>query len=265
MDKKIKLLEEEIEQVLKTKSLFKKDLSGVSQSIEALKSSLKESGSAISLEVAKLQKEIIAHSEEFDKKIQEISSNKSPDYTEQLKQLSEIPAIFTAKISEIKANFENEIKSLRESSGVYLDRVEIIDKNFLKFEKDLKRYAKDIYSYGTSFAILNNGINVGSVTGLNLKAGTNMKITTTPNNDGTVTAKFDATGGGGSNGWTYYATTWSTAPSVNSAIAGGIVYNYTLSGTTRYRFVPTTYDPTTDAFYSTFSGGVLSGIIIARG
>lgn len=65
--------------------------------------------------------------------------------------------------------------------------------------------------------------------------------------------------------WDYYAINWSTAPSVNSAISGGTVYTYVLNGTTRYRFVPTSYDPTTDAFYSTFSGGVLSGLITTRG
>lgn len=65
--------------------------------------------------------------------------------------------------------------------------------------------------------------------------------------------------------WSYYATTWSVEPNLNSSITGGDVYNYTLKGTTRYRFVPTTYDPTQDAFYSTFSAGVLSDIIVTRG
>lgn len=65
--------------------------------------------------------------------------------------------------------------------------------------------------------------------------------------------------------WSYYATTWSVEPTLNSSITGGDVYNYTLNGTTRYRFVPTTYDPTQDAFYSTFSAGVLSDIIVTRG
>ncbi len=65
--------------------------------------------------------------------------------------------------------------------------------------------------------------------------------------------------------WVFYATTWSTEPTLNTSIAGGDVYDYTLDGTTRYRFVPSTYDATEDAFYSTFSGGLLTGLIVARG
>lgn len=67
------------------------------------------------------------------------------------------------------------------------------------------------------------------------------------------------------NTWSYYAMNWSVEPSLNSSITGGDVYDYTLDGTTRYRFVPTTYDPTQDAFYSNFSGGTLSGLIVSRG
>jgi len=52
--------------------------------------------------------------------------------------------------------------------------------------------------------------------------------------------------------WTYYATKWDTAPNINTTITGGTVYNYTLDGITRYRFVPTVYDASQDAFYTTF-------------
>lgn len=65
--------------------------------------------------------------------------------------------------------------------------------------------------------------------------------------------------------WSFLATTWSAAPSLNDSITGGDVYDYTLSGTTRYRFVPSTYDATEDAFYETFEGGVLSDLIVTRG
>ena len=65
--------------------------------------------------------------------------------------------------------------------------------------------------------------------------------------------------------WTYYATTWTTEPTFVETITGGDVYSYTLDGTTRYRFVPTTYDATEDAFYTTFSTPNLSGLIVARG
>lgn len=65
--------------------------------------------------------------------------------------------------------------------------------------------------------------------------------------------------------WSYYATTWSVEPTLNTTITGGTVYDYTLDGTTRYRFVPTVYDATEDAFYTTFGGGLLTGLIVSRG
>lgn len=65
--------------------------------------------------------------------------------------------------------------------------------------------------------------------------------------------------------WGYYKDHWSAIPTNLGAITGGNVWSYTLSETTRYRFVPTTYDPTKDAFYTTYSEGILSGLIVTRG
>ncbi len=65
--------------------------------------------------------------------------------------------------------------------------------------------------------------------------------------------------------WEYFAANWSVSPSQVGTPPAGVVYSYTLSGVTRYRLVPTVYDPTQDAFYSTFTGGVLSGLIVSRG
>jgi hypothetical protein len=48
-------------------------------------------------------------------------------------------------------------------------------------------------------------------------------------------------------------------------ITGGEVFSYTYDSITRYRFVPNPYSATGDAFYETFSGGVLTDIIVARG
>ena len=67
------------------------------------------------------------------------------------------------------------------------------------------------------------------------------------------------------NTWEYFASNWSTEPTFNSAITNGGVYNYTLNGVTRYRFVPTTYNPTQDAFYESFDGTALTNIITKRG
>jgi hypothetical protein len=65
--------------------------------------------------------------------------------------------------------------------------------------------------------------------------------------------------------WDYLVTNWSVEPTLNTTITGGEVYNYTLNGTTRYRFVPTTYDPTQDAFYGSFNGATLLDLIVTRG
>lgn len=65
--------------------------------------------------------------------------------------------------------------------------------------------------------------------------------------------------------WMYLATTWSTEPVFNTSINGGDIYNYTLDGVTRYRFVPDPYNAVQDAFYGSFEAGVLSGKIAARG
>lgn len=62
----------------------------------------------------------------------------------------------------------------------------------------------------------------------------------------------------------YLVTNWTSEPALNSTISGGEVYNYTLNWVTRYRFVPTTYNPTQDAFYATFDGTTLSNLIVAR-
>lgn len=65
--------------------------------------------------------------------------------------------------------------------------------------------------------------------------------------------------------WDYLAANWSTAPVVVGSVAAGSVYSYVLGGVTRFRLVPTTYSAAQDAFYTTFMGGVLSGLIVARG
>lgn len=65
--------------------------------------------------------------------------------------------------------------------------------------------------------------------------------------------------------WNYFATTWSVEPSQVGTTGSGVVYSYELDGTTRYRFVPNTYDSSQDAFYSGWDGTSLTGLIIARG
>lgn len=65
--------------------------------------------------------------------------------------------------------------------------------------------------------------------------------------------------------WSYLKDTWTSEPTFNQTISGGDVYNYTLNNVTRYRFVPSPYNAALDGFYTTFTGGVLSGLVVARG
>ena len=71
--------------------------------------------------------------------------------------------------------------------------------------------------------------------------------------------------GTGSITWDFYATNWTTAPTQVGTTAAGAVYSYTLSGTTRYRLVPSPYLAAQDTFYSTWDGSALSGPIVSRG
>jgi len=62
--------------------------------------------------------------------------------------------------------------------------------------------------------------------------------------------------------WNYYATNWSEEPSFNSNNWDWTIYNYTLDGVTRFRFVANTYSPTTDWFYTDVW---LTDLVIMRG
>jgi hypothetical protein len=65
--------------------------------------------------------------------------------------------------------------------------------------------------------------------------------------------------------WDWLVASWTAEPTLNAAITGGEVYDYTYGGTTYYRFVPDPYDPTEDKFYSAFSNPTLSGLVATRG
>jgi hypothetical protein len=84
----------------------------------------------------------------------------------------------------------------------------------------------------------------------------------------TVTLTVQEGGGDGGEApltWSYLVTQWDVTPALSATIAAGGVYAYTLDGVTRYRLVPSPYSPAGDAFYATFSGGVLSTLVAARG
>jgi len=65
--------------------------------------------------------------------------------------------------------------------------------------------------------------------------------------------------------WTFLVTNYDQIPIINGTLATGVVYDYIYDNITRFRFVPTTYDPKEDSFYSGFDGTTLTGIIISRG
>lgn len=65
--------------------------------------------------------------------------------------------------------------------------------------------------------------------------------------------------------WDYLAANWSVEPTELATISEGVVWEYTLDSTTRYRLVPTPYDATEDAFYADFDGTNLTNLIVTRG
>lgn len=151
-----------------------------------------------------------------------------------------IREIETVREVPIVTNEIKEVAVLDEATIAYLeDKIDSVAKTTVK--------ANSKYSDGIGLVVRE------------LRAGTGVTIDNS-NQEYPVISSTE-----GISTWSYYATTWSVEPTLNSSITGGDVYNYTLNGTTRYRFVPTTYDSTQDAFYSTFSAGVLSDIIVTRG
>jgi hypothetical protein len=68
--------------------------------------------------------------------------------------------------------------------------------------------------------------------------------------------------------WTLLATQWESLPTFIETLTfkakSGDVYSYAFGGVTRYRFVPASYDPDYDSFYTTFASSVLSGFIVSR-
>ena len=65
--------------------------------------------------------------------------------------------------------------------------------------------------------------------------------------------------------WNFLVAKWSVEPTELATIASGVVWEYTLESTTRYRLVPTPYSPTQDAFYEDFDGTNLTNLITTRG
>lgn len=62
--------------------------------------------------------------------------------------------------------------------------------------------------------------------------------------------------------WVDYVSGYTTTPTLLQTIADGDVYEYTYTNTTLYRLVPT--GSAIDSFYRTFSGGVLSGLVVEK-
>jgi hypothetical protein len=85
----------------------------------------------------------------------------------------------------------------------------------------------------------------------------------------TLSSNLRLEGGAAILSWDFLAAKWSSPPAEvgTATVSGqsGVVLSFVLDGVTRYRFVPDTYSPVLDGFYSTYSGGVLSGLITSRG
>jgi len=64
--------------------------------------------------------------------------------------------------------------------------------------------------------------------------------------------------------WSDLVNSWSSAPTVNSSISGGVVWDYQYGGSGYYRFVPEPYDSSLDQFFTGFDGTDLTGLIATR-
>ena len=65
--------------------------------------------------------------------------------------------------------------------------------------------------------------------------------------------------------WQHLVLKWDTQPTLDTTLSGGRVFKYTLGGVVRYRYVPNTYVPVEDAFFSSFNGTILTDKITQRG
>ena len=63
--------------------------------------------------------------------------------------------------------------------------------------------------------------------------------------------------------WIDYVTGFTSEPTLTQTISTGDVYTYTYPNTVLYRLVPSGLEQ--DAFYSVFSGGVLSVLVATKG
>jgi hypothetical protein len=98
----------------------------------------------------------------------------------------------------------------------------------------------------------------GSGVGLPAGGNINQTLVATSDDDYQVGWKYP---------WVDLVAMWAVTPVLNVVVPvlGGSVYDYEYkNGTTLYRHVPSPYNAAQDAFYTTYAGGVLSGLVSAR-
>ena len=200
-------IEREISEVKKIKSIFSKDFKRLNDSIEEIKTSLQESDNSIYENLESIQEDIEERFEEVEKIYGVLSKLEKEQLTSaemhklgltnlgsQLQKTSEdLSSEFYNKFEEIRQSIN---KHKEESSLVLIEKDGIIDSKFLQLEKDLKKFASGIYEYGSSFSISVNGTYIGTTSGVNFKAGTNVTITQSTDSQGIITVTFSASGGG---------------------------------------------------------------------
>jgi hypothetical protein len=103
--------------------------------------------------------------------------------------------------------------------------------------------------------------------GPNAPAGTTYLLwvnTTDSNIYGYISGVWVSLSTVGAYNWNDYVMNWSSEPTLAGSTTEGDVYLYTYDNGTAYRLVPTD-GISTDGFYETFIGSVLSNLIIERG
>lgn len=255
-------IEKKISQI---KVILVSEVKNILKNLDDLKESYQEGDNSIYEELQSFKDEYYELCDQIDE-VFEKNNTTQENYGKGLVSLGErldtlslsVSSEFKEKLIEfgkIHKLFDDSLKSLQDGHTVSLDKFEIIDKNFLRFEEDLKKYAKNIYEYGSSFAILKEGSFIGQTGSLNFKAGSNVTLTVVANTQGGIDVTIASTAGGGT--FIYnevVAGSGTTFTLANTPLAGTVVVHgsgvrltpgasndYTISGAVITMNSPLTY------------------------
>ena len=248
----------EIAEVKKMKSIFSKDFSKITDSIEDIRESFMDGDSSLLENIESLQEELDERFEQIEdiheaikESLLKVENGQTIDAEMHKLGLTNMGRELVSTTEKLESGFNTryeEIKNIINShkeEGIlsFIERDNILDKKFLQTKKDLEKFASGIYQYGSSFGVSVNGTLVGTTSTINYKAGTNVTITQSTDAQGIITLTFNASGGGaGTNFETPTGTingtnkTFTVLNTPKYVVSDGVTYflgnGYTLVGLT---------------------------------